>query len=255
MILKELSESKDKKIFCIKNKREILKAKKDIPLVKGAPVPSYINSKSTATKADSGSRLVVEVIANLTNFMDSHNDVLLPGAYTKSINDNGTFPFLKDHNHSSEGIVALTEAVFTKQISAKELGYPSSMVKNVEALVFRAEPKANWDRKVYELYKDGGINQHSIGLKYVIIELAVNDPEDTEGFALWNKYIDQVINKEEVEEEGFFFPVREIKIFENSAVLFGANKLTPTLSVESQKSQPLKSTTGNKSFYHLILNQ
>src|SRR6056297_1642729 len=82
-----------------------------------------------------------------------------------------------------------------------------------EALMFKFEPMKNWNEKVYELYKDDSINQHSIGLQYVNIELAINDPDMKEEYAVWEKFYNQIINKEEAEKEGFFWAVRESKIY------------------------------------------
>ncbi len=90
------------------------------------------------------------------------------------------------------------------------------------------------------------------GLQYVKIDLAINDPDAITEFETWNKYIDTIINKDMVREQGFFWAVKEIKLLENSAVLFGANELTPTLEVgtknidepeqSTQKAEPLKDT-------------
>jgi DNA-directed RNA polymerase subunit RPC12/RpoP len=44
------------------------------------------------------------------------------------------------------------------------------------------------------------------------------------------------------DEYGFFWVVSEIKLLENSCVLFGANELTPTLEVQDSSNQPAKST-------------
>ena len=56
-------------------------------------------------------------------------------------------------------------------------------------------------------------------------------------------FIDTVINKEDVEEYGFMWIVREIKLFENSAVIWGANELTPTL--DNHYSDPTVQVTPN----------
>jgi len=114
-----------------------------------------------------------------------------------------------------------------------------------EALMFKFEPMRNWNEKVYELYKDDSINQHSIGLQYVNIELAINDPDMKEEYAVWEKFYNQIINKEEAEKEGFFWAVRESKIYENSAVLWGANKMTPVLKKEMQGEKMIIDAVGN----------
>ena len=90
-----------------------------------------------------------------------------------------------------------------------------------------------YDQRIFRDYKNGKINQHSIGLYYVKIFLCVNDEDYKQEFAAWNKYIDMVINRDQVEEDGYFWAVTEIKLIECSAVLAGANSLTPTLEVKS----------------------
>ncbi len=102
-------------------------------------------------------------------------------------------------------------------------------------------------------YKEGRINQHSIGLQYLDLELAINDEESEKEFDFWNKYFDQIINKEKAEELGFFWVVKEIRLLENSAVLFGSNEITPTLdnnvektiepSEDTQAKEPEQSTS------------
>lgn len=94
---------------------------------------------------------------------------------------------------------------------------------SVDALVF--ESKING----FEWYKEGVISQHSIGFRYEDIKLAIRDDEEGEEKLLWNKYINTIINKEEAEELGFFYLVEKINLFEISAVLRGANRLTSTL--------------------------
>lgn len=246
MILKELSISENKIEFIKEHKSEILKEKRKLAVKHSDGIPTNTYESETTTKAESdGGILKVEVVANLTNFMDSHYDVLMPGAYNKTINDNKTFPYLKNHQHNTDGIVGNTTKVYTKDMLFNG--------KKAEALIFVADIMPNYDRKTYELYKSGGINQHSIGLKYVKIDLALNDPEEENEYKLWQETIEKVINKEGAEEVGFYFVVREIKLFENSAVLFGSNSMTPTLNVEAQKSQPQVSTPNTKASNYFLI--
>lgn len=251
------------------NKKELISKKKSMPIFSESlssvkrVKPEMLTSKSENEEG----KLVVEVVANLSNWMDSHQDVMLPNSWNKSIADKGnSIPMLKDHDHSVSAIIAKTLDVFTRDLSIKDLGFDSD-VKKSQALVFKIEPRKEFDAKLFELYKAGEVTQHSIGLQYLNIELAINDKDEKEEFAVWEKYYPQVINKEEADKFGFFWAVKEAKIFENSAVLFGANSMTPTLSVtESSKSStqnnepPLGTQSDNepqtnKSFYTLILNR
>jgi len=97
--------------------------------------------------------------------------------------------------------------------------------------------KQKYDEKIFALYSDLKVRQHSIGMQYVQLELCLNDENYKEEFASWNKYYKSIINKDAVDSKGFFWYVTEIKLYENSAVLFGANELTPTLEVSTQPDE------------------
>jgi len=121
----------------------------------------------------------------------------------------------------------------------------------------------DYNEKVFNQYKMGRVNQHSIGLQYLQLELAINDEESEKEFDFWNKYYDQIINKEEADKKGFFWVVQEIRLIENSAVLFGSNEATPTLdnnikSLESpsgtQETEPAKSIPSDQLKSFLLNN-
>ena len=69
------------------------------------------------------------------------------------------------------------------------------------------------------------VDQHSVGMQYVKIDLAVNDEDYEEEYKLWQDNIDQIGNKEQAEQKGYFWLVREAKLIEISAVLLGSNEL------------------------------
>ena len=107
------------------------------------------------------------------------------------------------------------------------------------------------------LYEKGLIKQHSIGLRYVKLDLAINDKDEKEAFKVWEKYIGQIINRERAEEKGYFFPVIEQKLIEISAVVFGSNPYTPTLDNKSlendEPSETLEVKEPNKTnIYNLL---
>src|SRR5690606_38105403 len=89
------------------------------------------------------------------------------------------------------------------------------------------------------------VNQHSIGLQYLQMELAINDSEDKPHYKTWERYYSGIINKEEVDKRGYFWAIKEAKIYENSAVLFGSNEMTPT--IQTQDAQSLQSEESGKS--------
>ena len=207
---------------------------------KGSKKPIEI----TKAAGDSSNPNEVEVvfIGNTFKFCDSHMDVLFPGCADKTIKERGTrIPHLRDHNHSITGKVGRTLEVYTDLISVSEFGIESD-VKTTEAIFMKSLVKRTLDQKTFDLYKEEEIDQHSIGMQYVRLELAVNDEDYKEEFALWEKYYPDVINKELVDKYGYFWIVLEIKLFEISAVLFGSNELTPTVSVGKNIPSPSDDT-------------
>jgi len=118
------------------------------------------------------------------------------------------------------------------------------------------------DSDILEKYQKGLIKQHSVGLQYIKLDLAVNDPNDDEGYKVWQANIDKVINREMAEDEGFFFPIFEQKLIEFSAVVFGSNPYTPafTNTKSLENNEPSNDTQkevkpieqGNEFLKHLI---
>lgn len=80
-------------------------------------------------------------------------------------------------------------------------------------------------------------------MRYVKVELAVNDERYPEEFKVWNKYIDQVVNRKDAEAVGYFYPVLEAKLIEGSAVPMGSNYATPVLSMEEKNIEPSNNDT------------
>jgi len=228
----------------VKNKKTIIRAKKQTPifsecLVNKAPT---LNLKTSATKEagkdEDPNRLKVTIIGSTALYCDSHMDVLGVGCFEKTVNEQGAnVPHLKDHQHNLEGKIGKTLKVYTEMIEVSEFGIESD-VKTTQVLLMDSEIVKEWNPKIFQLYKDQEVKQHSIGLQYVRIELAANDPDYKDEFAAWEKYYDQVINKEKVNERGYFWFVSEIKLYEISAVLFGSNELTPTVET-AEKSEDI----------------
>ena len=106
-------------------------------------------------------------------------------------------------------------------------------------LVMESNIMKDYNPLIYGQYLSNEIDQHSVGMYYINLDLAVNDPEMKAEYSTWNKIIDKLGNKEKAEEEGFFWAVKEAKLIETSAVLAGSNELTPTMpNIESTKNFP-----------------
>lgn len=236
------------------NKQEIIRIKKSMP-IKSEPFSCGVslpgNTLTIKKEGDDIEPDTVEVkaVANTANVLDSHMDVLAPGSWTKSIHENGpqgkdVISHLHDHIHELTAKVGQVRKIAGEMVKASLLGFTGE-TRLLEALIFTTLIKKSYNKTVFELYKDLEVKQHSIGMQYVKLELAINaeDEDFEEEKAVWDKNIGDIINPGKALERGFFWMVLEIKLFENSAVLLGSNAATPTL--ETTKSKPERSTSKN----------
>lgn len=183
--------------------------------------------------------LAVKAVINTTNVIDSHDDVHIPGLWDKSIRENKNIMHLQEHQMKFDSIISDGKdlKVSAEAKSWKELGF--GFKENTEALIFDSQIKQSRNKYMHKQYADGNVKNHSVGMRYVKLSLAINDEDAGSNFDTWEKYIDQVANKEVAEAQGYFWAVTEAKIIEGSAVPIGSNQFTPTL--ENNK-EPVKAT-------------
>lgn len=263
--LQAFEDPKERLTFLKENKAEILAEKKSIIKTVGSPLiyHNYESQKGNPYKVKKaeGEALLLDIVGNSVGFFDSHFDVSMKGSFNRTVKGGArTAPFLKDHDHRTDGVIGLNKGVRVEEIMISRLGYEAS--GKTECFIMSVEPKRVYDEKAFEMYKDGQIKQHSIGLQYVKLTLAMNDPDFKEEYAEWEKSIGTVINRDIVEEYGYFWPVYEQKVIELSAVLFGSNKYTPILGTSKStlsEDDPLLSTQQKKDsrklFYQKLLSK
>ncbi len=248
----EFQNKKELHSYLLANKSKLIEQKKSMPIFSDCCNFSVTktHTKKTAFKNNEPVNedvdyLRVKVVANTSNFIDSHMDMLLPDCWNKSIQERkGMIPHIHDHKHSIEAKVGEVIDIYGSTLSLSELGLKEQGA--TQSLIFVTDIMKSYNEKVFNQYKEGRIMQHSIGLQYVKIDLAINDPDSEKEYDYWNKYYSQVINKEKADEYGFFWVVPEIKLIENSAVLFGSNELTPTLDNNMKNIEPLQNTQKNE---------
>lgn len=173
------------------------------------------------------------IVANTYNWMDSHSDVHLSGIFSESIKQKGTKIFhLNSHVLDFSAKVGKPTAVYEKQISWRELGQGKTGM--TEALFVESEIRKSYNETMYNAYLSDEVDQHSVGMQYVKIALAVDDKENyPKEYEEWQAHIGKIGNRQAVEKQGFFFAVHEAKLVEVSAVLLGSNELTPTLGAKT----------------------
>lgn len=137
--------------------------------------------------------------------IDLVGDMIMPGAFTKTINERG--PSGKNeiwflHNHSTDS----------------PLGKPSVLKEDNYGLYFESKiVDTEIGEDILKLYQEGLINQHSIGFSTI----KQNKVDATAG-------------------KPGYYQIQEVKLYEFSSVLWGANPDTPFMGMKSLDAQGLQ---------------
>ena len=224
------------------NKKELISLKKSIEKRADAVSCSYsTTTEKNVNKEDSNGindikELQVKVVINTTNFLDSHNDLHVNGIWNKSVSDNANkgFLHLQEHEREFDKVISDNAVGTVDLMTWKSLGFPYN--GKTEALVFVSNVQKKRNEFMFNQYANGWVKNHSVGMRYVKIDLAINSESewDKDEKEMWDKYYPVVANKEVADERGYFWVVSEAKVIEGSAVVMGSNSATPTLSVENK---------------------
>ena len=193
-------------------------------------------------------RILAKVVINTTKIMDSHDDVHFDGLWKKSLQESKGVYHLQEHNMKFDSVISDDVVAYTKSMSWKSLGFDYE--GNTQALIFDSTIAKERNEFMFAQYVKGYVKNHSVGMQYVKIDMAINSEEKyyADEKAVWDKYFSQIVNKELAEDKGYFFAVTEAKAIEGSAVLRGSNIATPTISITeatsstSDKIEPSKDT-------------
>lgn len=156
---------------------------------------------------NSSKRTVVAAISSF-NTMDSDNDIIKPGAFTKSIQERGPM------STGNRKILHLRDHDWTKLVG-RVIGLEETEEHLVMTSVLGTSTTADDTLKDY---RDGLIREHSIGFQYLQDKINVIEDEKITG--------------------GRIYEINEVILFEGSAVAFGANENTPTLEVGKMLNKP-----------------
>lgn len=226
--------------FLCENKKLIIAQKK--AMIKEADSLPYfgtIESEKEVIKAVNYETLKdskfikVVAVSNACNYYDSHGDVSINGSWNRTAKNTKDGFHLQEHQMKFDKMISNNVKFTVENKTWKELGFPYE--GETECLVMYSEVDKDDNEYMFKQYIKGKVKNHSAGLRYVDVEFAINSEADwaKEEKAAWDKYYPSIVNKEDVDERGYFLAVKEQKIIENSAVLKGSNPATPTISVES----------------------
>lgn len=193
-------------------------------------------SKEENSNNDDISKLKAKLAINTINLMDSHSDVHFKGIWNKSVKEQKNILLLQEHQMKFNSIISDNVIASVKKMSWSKLGF--DFEGDTEVLIFDAEIDKERNEFMFKQYSKGYVKEHSVGMRYVKLDLAINSESkyDVEEKAVWDKYIDEIANKEVAEAQGYFWAVTEAKIIEGSAVVKGSNYATPTISIEAVKN-------------------
>jgi hypothetical protein len=237
-------EGKDLFDFLVKNKQTLIAQKKAV--TKHADNVPFLflsnTNKAPFSPSENENEIKVKVVINTTNLMDSHSDVHIPGLWKKSLRENRMLMHLQEHKMSFDKIIADSKDLkaYTQDFDWGSLGF--TMPGNTEALIFESKIKKERNPYMFEQYKNGYVRNHSVGMQYVKLFLAINDKDYKEEYETWERYIGEVVNRTDCEKQGFFWAVTEAKVIEGSAVPLGSNTVTPTLENNMKAFEPEQST-------------
>lgn len=192
-------------------------------------------------------------IANTTLYMDSHMDVHDNGLWDKSIKENkdGIY-YLDSHNFGLKNTIAYPKdvQVFTKTVDWAFLGMPYE--GKTQALVGKIAKDAIRNQEAKYVIENKIPMQNSVRMIYIKVQFAANsDHKDLqEANKIYHEKIDSIANKDIVNEYGYFYLVKEARLFrEFSMVSYGSNDATPIMQkteeadvITSEKIEPQIST-------------
>lgn len=201
-----------------------------------------VTDKGVVTKGneavlDNPTELKVRVVGNTAKLMDSHRDMHVDGLWKRTLKASSKKMLLQEHKREFDKVIANDAKAYVKTMSWKDLG--EDYEGDTEVLLADALVKASRNPLMFDQYKNGWVNNHSVGMQYVDLVLCINSEEKyyKEEKENWDKYYPIMVNKEAADSTGYFWAVLEAKLLEISAVLFGSNHVTPTLENNMKSEQ------------------
>lgn len=203
-------------------------------------------------------------IISTTNYRDSHKDVHFSPCFNKTIKDQqGRVYYALDHELKWDSILA-----WPKDVRMFKSDIPWSMVgKNydgtTEALVFEIE-KDKITRKDVLLAIENKVAdfENSIRMIYYKITLGIDSKsfEFKDNKEYFDSRIDEIANKEEVLEDGYFWGVEELGIHKEGSLVVagGSNDATSIYSkldaVEDTSNEESAAATQKEELEKFYLN-
>lgn len=203
-------------------------------------------------------------VISTTRFMDSHKDVHFDGCFDTTVKDQqGKVYYALDHKLQWDSVIAWPKdvAMFTSMIDWAMVG--KSYIGQTEGLVFEiAKDKVRPD-VLQAVEAKANDFENSIRMVYHKIRLGINSTQKDLAVnkAYYDSRINQIANKEQAEEDGYFWGVEQLGIHKEGSLVIagGSNSATAIIVSDPLKSslhkeEPAESSSINKlSFYHTLI--
>ncbi|MEM7485043.1 MAG: hypothetical protein AAF348_07525 [Bacteroidota bacterium] len=225
----------------------------------GFSISPFLEKNSISLKSENLSWIKegnIYPIINTTKYYDSHGDVHFNGLWNRSLKANiGKLYYVESHSLKIADIIAWPEDVksFVKDIPWSLVG--KTYEGTTQALIYEIPENKIEHSGARKVIAEKREMQNSVRMQYVKINLALNSTSSDfkENKELYDERIEIIANKDDVEENKYFWAVDEAKIFkEGSMVIAGSNDATANIynteepaSGTSSKTELASGTSNN----------
>lgn len=170
------------------------------------------------------------IAVNTTRILDNHDDLHLDGLWDVTAKARQGKNFLVEDHMLQMNKVAVKKQYVEILIAMIPFSMVGKSFKgDTQALIYKVPKDKVISKTSKEWLESGDEIEASVRMQYVTIDLAMDsdDPDNTTEKKLFNKHIDTIANKEELDDIFFFWAVSEAKnILESSLVVLGSNSAT-----------------------------
>lgn len=229
----------------LKSNRELIVAEKKAAIKFSDPIQYFVKQLlegTGVTKAMADAEGAAEVVGlgstiyaiiNTTNFYDSCGDVHLDGIWDNSIKDQkGKLYYVMNHDLKLGSVIAYPKDVDASVVPLKWSDIGQDFTGSMQALIYAVKLTEAANKDALTAITTKQDIQNSVRMGYINMILCIDDSSDDykQEKANFDKYLKVVANKQDAQDDGYFWAIAEAKIVkEGSACLFGANEATPIL--------------------------
>lgn len=188
------------------------------------------------------------IVVNSADYLDSHRDMHVAGNWDKTVQEQqGKVYLVWYHDFGVKDILAFPNDIemFTASVKWSALG--KNYNGSTYSLVYKIKKENIQSDSVKKWLDEGKPLQASVRMLYIKILSAYNstDSEFEEQKAVFDKYYNRIVNKDEFADEiKYFWVVKEAKnVLESSLLPFGSNSATGQVNTKEIKIEAVDNTS------------